>query len=176
MAVERRRTATWLLASACMVVASASTAGGNQEAERGRTEAPQRTVAGTIVVGQVDRRTIQSALEVLPRRPARIVIIDDAAAPSGAHRARDLDGFVPVGSSVIYLRRQSPTLRSAETEGGAYLLVLATVIWHEMAHAEGLDETGARQQEEGLWDSFVRAGRVESAVGLSYLAALKRRR
>ena len=176
MTVERRRTATWLLASACVVVASASTAGGIQESERGRTDGPQRTIAGTVVVGQVDRRTIQSALEALPRRPARIVIIDDAAAPSGAHRARDLDGFVPLGSSVIYLRRQSPTLRSAEDQGGAYLLVLATVIWHEMAHAEGVDETGARQQEEDLWESFVRAGQVESAVGLSYLAALKRRR
>ena len=102
------------------------------------------------MVGQVDRRTFQSALEALPRRPARIVIIDDSAAPSGAHRARDLDGFVPLGSSVIYLRRQSPTLRSAEDQGGAYLLALATVIWHEMAHAEGVDETGARQQEEDL--------------------------
>jgi hypothetical protein len=159
-----------------MVVASASPARGIQESERGQAETPQRTIAGTTVVGQVDRLTIQSALEVLPRRPARIVIIDDAAAPSGAHRARDLDGFVPVGSSVIYLRRQSPTLRAAEYEGGAYLLVLATVIWHEMAHAEGVDETGARQQEEDLWESFVRAGRVESAVGLSYLAELKRRR
>ena len=62
------------------------------------------------------------------------------------------------------------------TEGGAYLLVLAAVIWHEMAHAEGVDETGARQREEDLWESFVRAGRVESGVGLSYLAELRQRR
>ena len=128
------------------------------------------------MVGHVDRHTIQSALEALPRRPARIVIVDYAAAPSAAHRARDLDGFVPVGSRVIYLRRQSPTLRSAEYQGGAYLLVLAAVIWHEMAHAEGVDETGARQREEDLWESFVRAGRVESGVGLSYLAELRQRR
>ena len=117
MAVERRRTVTWLLASACVIVASASTAAGIQKSERGRAEAPRRTIAGAIVVGHVDRHTIQSALEALPRRPARIVIVDDAAAPSAAHRARDLDGFVPVGSRVIYLRRQSPTLRSAEYRG-----------------------------------------------------------
>ena len=176
MAVQRRQTATWLVASACVLVASASAAGGIQESERGRTEAPQRTIAGTIVVGQVDRRTIQSALEVLPRRPARIVIIDDAAAPSGAHRARDLMAScrLEAASSTCVGRARRCAARSSRAEPISLCSPPSSGTRWRMPR--GLTRLGARQQEEDLWESFVRAGRVDSAVGLSYLAALKRRR
>jgi hypothetical protein len=72
--------------------------------------------------------------------------------------------------------RSSSTLREAEYSGGPYVLMLAVVIWHEMAHTEGLDERHARQREENLWKEFVRRGMVDSVLGLTYLAELRRRR
>ena len=83
---------------------------------------------------------------------------------------------MPIGSRVIYLRRESPTLLAAEYSGGPYLLMLAVVIWHEMAHAEGLDERQAQQREEDLWKQFVQRALVDSGVGLTYLDELRRRR
>ena len=89
---------------------------------------------------------------------------------------RGLDAFVPIGSRVIYLRRQSVTLLAAEYSGGPYLLMLTAVIWHEMAHTEGLDERHAQEREEELWKQFVQRGLVDSGVGLTYLDELRRRR
>ena len=54
--------------------------------------------------------------------------------------------------------------------------MLAVIIWHEMAHTEGLDERHAQQREEDLWKEFMQRGLVDSAVGLTYLAELRRRR
>ena len=135
------------------------------------------TIAGTIVVGDIDRRTIAAALERLPRRPKRIVMVDSTDATPGveAHR-RDLDAFVPLGSDVIYLRRQSLTVREAELSGGPYVFMLSVVIWHEMAHGEGLDEQQARRREEELWKQFVQRGDVDSGIGMAYLTELRRRK
>ena len=135
------------------------------------------TIAGTIVVGDIDRRTIAAALERLPRRPKRIVMVDSTDATAGveAHR-RDLDAFVPLGSDVIYLRRQSLTVREAELSGGPYVFMLSVVIWHEMAHGEGLDEQQARRREEELWKQFVQRGDVDSGIGMAYLTELRRRK
>ena len=134
-------------------------------------------VAGTVVIGDFDRRILRAVLEVLPRRPEKIVFVDTEALPLEHEKwFRGLDGFVPVGSRVIYLRRQSPTLRAAELEGGPYLLMLAAVIWHEMAHTEGLDERQAQEREEELWKQFVQRSLVDSGIGLTYLDELMRRR
>jgi hypothetical protein len=54
--------------------------------------------------------------------------------------------------------------------------MLAAVIWHEMAHAEGCDEAEARRREEDLWQQFVRGRLVDGSVGLTYLDELRRRR
>jgi hypothetical protein len=54
--------------------------------------------------------------------------------------------------------------------------MLAVVIWHEMAHTEGLDERHAQEREEDLWKRFVQQNRVDSGVGLTYLNELTRRR
>jgi len=136
-----------------------------------------RIIAGTVVNGDIDSRTLAAAIEMLPRPPERIVVVDTKELPPGKESSlRDLDAFVLRGSSVIYLRRQSETLRVAEYSGGPYVLMLAVVIWHEMAHAEGLDERQARQREEDLWTEFTRRGLVDSVVGLTYLAELQRRR
>jgi hypothetical protein len=136
-----------------------------------------RIVAGTVVSGDVDTRTLAAAIEALPRPPERIVMVDTKdLPPTQESRLRGLDAFVLSGSRVICLRRQSPTLRAAEDEGGPYVLMLAVVIWHEMAHAEGLDERQAQEREEDLWKAFTGRGLVDSAVGLSYLTELRRRR
>ena len=136
-----------------------------------RVESPKSPsriiVAGTIVTGEFDPRALRAVLEVLPRRPETIAFVDTDALPS-AHKKqlRGVDGFVPVGSRVIYLRRQSPTVSAAEREGGPYLMMLAVVIWHEMAHTEGLDERQAQLREEDLWKEFIHRGLVDSATGL----------
>ena len=142
-----------------------------------RLQAPSRIVAGTVVDGDVDTRTLRAALETLPRRPQRIIVMDDdTVLPAYEKQMRDLDAFVPIGSRVIYLRRQSATLLAAEYSGGPSVLMLAAVIWHEMAHTEGLDERHAQEREEDLWKQFVQRGLVDSGVGLTYLNELQRRR
>jgi len=141
------------------------------------SETSSRIVVGTLVNGDVDLRTLRAALEALPRRPERIVVVDAEAVPPGHEKQwRDMDAFVPIGDRVIYLRRQSQTMLAAEYSGGPYVLMLAVIIWHEMAHAEGLDERRAQEQEEDLWKQFVQRGLVDSGVGLTYLDELRRRR
>ena len=167
-----------LCALLCVLICPASEAANGQGRERPpSSETRSRVIAGTIVVGDIDTRTLRAALEVLPRRPERIVVVDEEAMPPALdEQRRDLDAFVPVGSRIIYLRRQSATLLAAEYSGGPCLLMLAAVIWHEMAHTEGHDERQAQQREEHLWKEFVQRGLVDSGVGLAYLDELRRRR
>ena len=54
--------------------------------------------------------------------------------------------------------------------------MLAVIIWHEMAHAEGLDERQAQLREEDLWKEFMQRGLVDRTFGLTYLTELRRRR
>jgi hypothetical protein len=54
--------------------------------------------------------------------------------------------------------------------------MLAVIIWHEMAHTEGFDERQAQEREEDLWQQFTGRGLVDGALGLTYLAELRRRR
>jgi hypothetical protein len=53
--------------------------------------------------------------------------------------------------------------------------MLATIIWHEMAHLDGADERGARKAEQDLWTRFVRDGVCDEVTGLRYLRALASR-
>jgi hypothetical protein len=133
----------------------------------------RRTIGDTVLIGDFDVPTLRAALEVLPRKPALIEVVDDRDLSAAVRKeVADLDAFVPVGTQTICLRRQSPTMREAEFTGGPYRLMLASVIWHEMAHAEGFNERDARHREEELWNDFIRSGRVESSVGLAYLHEL----
>ncbi len=169
----------WICLAVAGIVGCAASAAGNDQRRTGARspEPSSRIIAGTVVTGDVDARTLQSALEALPRRPERIVMVDDAAAMLADHRQlRELDGYVLPGSPVIYLQRRGATLVAAEYSGGPYLLMLAVVIWHEMAHTEGLDEPHAQEREEKLWQQFVQRGIVNSSVGLTYLDELRRRR
>jgi hypothetical protein len=177
--VPKRRLPIWnCLALTGIFVWQTSEAATGQRRERPeRSEIPSRIIAGTVVSGDIDTRTLSAALEALPRRPARIVVVD-AGAELLAHeeQLRDLDGFVLTGSRTIYLRRQSETLLAAEYSGGPYVLMLAAIVWHEMAHTEGLDERHAQEQEESLWKQFVQRSLVDGGVGLTYLDEMRRRR
>jgi len=146
-----------------------------ESAEIHMLKSRQRIIEGTVVNGDVDARILAAALDVLPRRPERMVIVETTEMPP-ALASLQLDGFVLRGSNVVYLCRQSQTLRAAEYSGGPYVLMLAVVIWHEMAHADGLDERQAQAREENLWKEFTGRGLVDSAVGLRYLAEMRRRR
>ena len=53
--------------------------------------------------------------------------------------------------------------------------VLATLIWHEMAHIAGADEREAQRQEEELWREYLLARRVDTGRGLNYLVLLTKR-
>ena len=161
-----------------MLVYPTSQAANAQDRERPqRSGIPSRIIAGTVVSGDVDARTLRAALEALPRRPAQIVVVAAGTEPLAHEKQlRDLDGFVLAGSRIVYLRRQSETLLAAEYSGGPYVLMLAAIIWHEMAHTEGLDERHAQEREEELWKQFVQRSLVDSGVGLTYLEEMRRRR
>jgi hypothetical protein len=175
--VRKRQLPIWQCLIGLLICTTSLAADGQGREQPRTTETRSRIVAGTVVDGDIDVRTLRLALEVLPRRPDRIVAVDaDAVPPALDKQTRDLDAFVPIGSRVIYLRRDSPTLLAAEYSGGPYVLMLAVVLWHEMAHAEGLDERRAQQREEDLWKQFVQRALVDSGVGLAYLDELRRRR
>lgn len=142
-----------------------------------RINGNHRTILETVVAGDVDVPTLRAALEVLPRRPMRIDVVDDRnlSGPT-LKQVAEMDAFIPIGTQTIYLRRQSRTLREAEYAGGPARLMLAVVIWHEMAHIDGLDEYRARRREEELWSEFIRSGRVDESMGLAYLRELRARK
>jgi hypothetical protein len=90
--------------------------------------------------------------------------------------SRTAEAFVPDGSTTIYLIEQGDSLQHAVSEGGVFDYVLALVIWHEMAHAEGAKEIEAQLREEALWERYVVEGRVDRGKGMAYLAMLMDRR
>jgi hypothetical protein len=176
--IQKRLLPSWTcLLMGILICPASEGANGQGGKQAGSPETPSRIVPETVINGDSDPRTLRAALEALPRRPERVVVVDTKALPLGHEkRLRDMDAFVSIGSRVIYLRRQSPTLLAAEYSGGPYVLMLAAIIWHEMAHTEGLDERHAQEREEDLWKQFVQRRLVDSGVGLAYLDELRRRR
>jgi hypothetical protein len=143
----------------------------------GSKKASSRTIDRTVVVGTIQTHTIRAALAALPRAPDRIeVVAADEMPPEIRERVERMFGFVLNGSRTIYLIRDSSIIREAERSGGPYVFILAAVIWHEMAHADGLDEAQARRREEELWRGFVATRVVDSVFGLAYLAELRSRK
>jgi hypothetical protein len=51
-------------------------------------------------------------------------------------------------------------------------LVLASLVWHELAHVNGADERAAFEQERLLWRRFIAAGLVDGTFGLAYIVRL----
>lgn len=136
-----------------------------------------RAIGKTTVEGESDPRLWARVLALLPSVPTRIVILDlNSLTPASRQRVRGLEAFVLAGHSSVFVIRQGSTLRLAELGDVVDVLVLASVIWHEMAHLEGLGETAALGREQELWREFVRSGRVDAAAGMTYAARLEEER
>jgi hypothetical protein len=124
----------------------------------------------------VDREAIAAAVEMLPRRPIRVAVVDVTRnRPDVRDYLLSLDAFTVAGNGVIYIVQQSETLKGARTGSALFRAMLGVVIWHEMAHLDGADERGAREAEEELWKRFVRDGVCDEVTALRYLQALRKR-
>ena len=77
---------------------------------------------------------------------------------------------------MVFLIRQGVTLQHALKNRPIFDCALAAIVWHEMAHLDGADEPAAQLAEEKLWEEFIVWRRVESDIGMRYLALLKKRR
>lgn len=123
-----------------------------------------------------ERAVLISALRLLPRLPARVAVIDATEAkPDARPTLLKLDAFILRGSPVVYVVKQGALLRGAVAGSTFHTHALATVLWHEMAHAEGADEREARKREGALWATFVRDQRVDQVTALRYMKALATR-
>jgi hypothetical protein len=105
-----------------------------------------------------------------------VCIIDaDEARPEVRESMLKLDAFITKGGRVAYVVKQSAVLEAAARGSALHECMLASIIWHEMAHIDGADERGARRAEEQLWTEFARDAAVDPITGLRYLQALRRR-
>jgi hypothetical protein len=131
-------------------------------------------VDGPTAVGE--RKAIAEAMRLLPRLPERVAVIDaEQARPDVKATLLGLDAFTVKDNGVVYLVRQSALLQGAVQRQAFHTCALASIIWHEMAHAEGADEREARRREQSLWTTFVRDQRVDEVTALRYLEALTKR-
>jgi hypothetical protein len=127
--------------------------------------------------GSPYHETIERVLKLLPKRPAQVVIVDPNQA--GAEIRGTLlrmEAFITKGGRVVYLTSQSEALQGALKGWSLHEYILASIIWHEMAHIEGADEMEAQRREEALWIRYVMDERVDPGDGMRYLSGLKSRR
>ena len=87
-------------------------------------------------------------------------------------KSRGLDAFVLAGQQTVVVIKQGTSLRQAQFGDAFDQLVLASVIWQQMSHAEGADESSALEREQHLWRRLVVARRVDASLGLAYIARL----
>jgi hypothetical protein len=121
-------------------------------------------------------RVIKRAIALLPKQAGLVVVFDvDTAGPELKRTLLHLDSFVIKGRREIYLTKGSAVLSGALKGSSLYEHVLATIIWHEMAHLDGADERGARKAEQNLWTRFVRDQVCDDITALRYLRALAKR-
>jgi membrane-associated phospholipid phosphatase len=100
-------------------------------------------------------RTIRRVLTLLPRHPEKIQVLDpNRATPDLKARLQHVDGFAVPGGRVVYLNERGEVLEHALRRAGVWDCVLATVVWHEMAHIDGAQEPEAQRREEQLWLQF----------------------
>jgi hypothetical protein len=119
---------------------------------------------------------LERVLKLLPRRPIGLVVIDpDEAQPDVRRTLLTLDAFITKGGRVVYLTSHSEVLQRALKGSQLCDYILATIVWHEMAHIDGADENEAQRREEQLWTVFLMEERVDRIQGLRYLKALKSR-
>jgi hypothetical protein len=135
--------------------------------------------AGEVLAGEDSpvHRTIERVLQLLPRQPVQVVVVDASQAAGDTRRALlQMDAFITKGGREVYVTAHNEALRRAVEGSSLHEYVLATIIWHEMAHIDGADESEAQRREEALWSRFVLDQRVHPMDGLRYLNALKERR
>ncbi|HEY2945756.1 MAG TPA: hypothetical protein VGN09_25215 [Vicinamibacteria bacterium] len=129
-----------------------------------------------MVAASEDVTAIRRALQLLSRRPEKVVVIDpDDATPEGQKILAKSDAFITAGGRIVYINRHSEVLKGARQGSSLYICMLASIIWHEMAHIDGADEQGAQRQEEGLWKRFLVEGRVDRVTALRYLKLMNDR-
>jgi hypothetical protein len=129
-----------------------------------------------VVAASEDATAIRGALQLLSRRPEKVVVIDpDDATPQGQKILAKSDAFITAGGRIVYINRHSEVLKGARQGSSLYIYMLASIIWHEMAHIDGADEHGAQRQEEGLWKRFLVEGRVDRVTALRYLKLMSDR-
>ena len=130
--------------------------------------------------GREDSRyhqTIERVLTLLPKRPAQVVIVDpDQAGADMRGILLPMDGFVTESGRVVYLTSHGNALQGALKGWSLHEYILASIIWHEMAHIDGADEIEAQRREEALWVRYVMDERVDPGDGMRYLSGLKSRR
>jgi hypothetical protein len=133
-------------------------------------------VVGSGPTAAAEREALTAAIAMLPSPPVRIAVIDVTQnRPPVRNYLLTLDAFTVEGNGVIYIVQQSAILKGAHAASKLFRAMLATIIWHEMAHLEGKDEHGARKAEEELWSRFVRDGVCDQVSVLRYLQALRKR-
>src|SRR5688572_15967921 len=148
-------TCTSLIGAAALLIFTPLCAGLAQAHEKAGT-GPAHTIGSTVLIGTADIALWTGVLEVLPVRPARIVILSAGSLPAVARqRVRGLQAFVVQGSGTVFVLRDAASLRQAESGDAFDRLVLASVLFHEMSHARGLDEGAALEAEQRLWREFV---------------------
>ena len=118
---------------------------------------------------------IARALKLLPRQPEKVTVVDAHASP-GSLSETACRGLRHARGARRVSRETGRHAAEGPEGTGVFDYALATIVWHEMAHIDGADETKAQLAEEQLWEEFVLARRVDSASGLRYLALLKKRR
>lgn len=121
-------------------------------------------------------RAIRHAVALLPSPPRVVAMIDATdAKPDVRATLLTLDAFIIRDGSVVYLVKQSAVVDLAAHGSRPGELMLAAIIWHEMAHVHGADERTARKAEEQIWTGFVRDQLVDALTGLRYLKTLDAR-
>ena len=141
---------------------------------------PAVTVAGHPALARTACRecdeVVSRVLGLLPERPEAIVVIDaDRSVRSLRQRLENVEAFVTVGTRTVCLKKQAVTFQLALKRGGMWDYALACIVWHEMAHIAGADETEAQRRQEDLWRQFIVSRKVEAGAGVRYLLMLRER-
>jgi hypothetical protein len=120
---------------------------------------------------------LERVLKLLPKRPLQLLVIDPNQAEADVRQTLlTLDAFITKDERVVYLTSHSEVLQGALKGSQLCEYILASIVWHEMAHIDGANEVEAQRREEQLWTAFLMEERVDRIQGLRYLKALKSRR
>lgn len=143
-------------------------------ASRGVRDPVRHRIGATVVEGASDRMLWERVLDLLRSPPERIVVVDlDTLDRAARERIQKLEAFVLTGVAAVIVVRQGQTYRQAEHGSAVDGLALASIIWHEMAHLDGLDEAAAVAREQELWRRWRALGRVDGELALTYIGRLQ---